>query len=141
MLVGYLKIIGFSGFTAEQWMAWTIVFSPYVLRDILPPQHYEMWCTFSLSCSFLCRPFIHHSELLKADELLIRFCKMFEEIFGKDCVTPNMHMHAHLCDCITDVGPVYSFWCFSFERYNDNFLHLIYGCQTQHMYSGCHLHH
>lgn len=48
-----------------------LFFSPYVLRDILPPQHYEMWCTFSLSCSLLCRPFIHHSEILKADELLI----------------------------------------------------------------------
>ena len=24
----------------------------------------------------------------------------------------------HLKDCILDYGPVFSFWCFSFERYN-----------------------
>ena len=27
-------------------------------------------------------------------------------------------MHLHLKDCILDYGPCYSFWCFSFERYN-----------------------
>ena len=30
----------------------------------------------------------------------------------------NMHLSSHLVDCIRDYGPVYSFWCFSFERYN-----------------------
>ena len=29
-----------------------------------------------------------------------------------------MHMHTHLADCILDYGPMYSFWLFSFERYN-----------------------
>jgi hypothetical protein len=29
-----------------------------------------------------------------------------------------MHLHTHLLDCILDYGPVYSFWLFSFERYN-----------------------
>ena len=99
-------------------MVWTIVFSPYVLKDYLPSQHYSMWCTFSLSCSLLCRPFIQHAELVEADELLMNFCEMFEQLFGKEHVTPNMHLHAHLKQCVEDVGPVFSFWCFSFERYN-----------------------
>ena len=29
-----------------------------------------------------------------------------------------MHLHCHLAECIKDFGPVYAFWCFSFERYN-----------------------
>ena len=29
-----------------------------------------------------------------------------------------MHLHCHLADCVRDFGPVYSFWLFSFERYN-----------------------
>ena len=115
---------GFSGFTAEQWMAWTIIYSPFILKGVLPPEHYEMWCLFSQSCSLFCRPFIHHSELVKADELMMSFCKKFEVVFGKQEVTPNMHMHAHLRDCVLDVGPVYSFWCFSFERYNGILEHL-----------------
>ena len=109
---------GFSGFTAEQWMIWTIVYSPFALKDVLPTRHYEMWCTFSKSCSLLCRPFIHHTELKKADELMMQFCNSFENNFGKSCVTPNMHLHGYLRKCIEDAGPVFSFWCYSFERYN-----------------------
>jgi hypothetical protein len=30
----------------------------------------------------------------------------------------SMQMHTHLADCMLDYGPVYSFWLFSFERYN-----------------------
>ena len=109
---------GFSGFTAEQWMIWTIVYSPFALKGILPPIHYEMWCMFSKSCSLLCRPFIHHTELKKADEQMMEFCNSFETNFGKSCVTPNVHLHGHLWKCLEDVGPVFSFWCYSFERYN-----------------------
>ena len=29
-----------------------------------------------------------------------------------------MHLHCHLKEVILDNGPVHSFWCFSFERYN-----------------------
>ena len=30
----------------------------------------------------------------------------------------NMHLHGHLATCVRDFGPVYSFWCFAFERIN-----------------------
>ena len=49
---------------------------------------------------------------------MIEFCNRFETIFGEACVTPNMHLHGHLRKCIEDVGPVFFFWCYSFERYN-----------------------
>lgn len=29
-----------------------------------------------------------------------------------------MHLHCHLIDIVRDYGPIYSFWLFSFERYN-----------------------
>ena len=48
----------------------------------------------------------------------MQFGVMFEALCGKDKCTPNMHLHGHLQDCILDYGPVFSFWCFSFERYN-----------------------
>ena len=61
---------------------------------------------------------MHSLEIKKADELMMEFCQSFEEIFGNSCVTPNMHLHGHLRQCIEDVGPIHSFWCYSFERYN-----------------------
>ena len=48
----------------------------------------------------------------------MKFGESFERLYGKKCVTPNMHLHCHLKECVTDCGPVHAFWCFSFERFN-----------------------
>ena len=48
----------------------------------------------------------------------MQFCTMFEELYGEEKCTPNMHLHGHLKDCIPNYGPVASFWAFAFERYN-----------------------
>ena len=58
------------------------------------------------------------SAVIKADELLLAFCAKYQETYGEDACIPNMHMHCHLGECVKDVGPIHSFWCFSFERYN-----------------------
>ena len=53
-----------------------------------------------------------------ADALLLSFCRRFEGLHGQSSITPNMHMHGHLTECIKDYGPLSSFWLFSFERFN-----------------------
>lgn len=99
-------------------MLWTTLFSPLILCDILPEQHYRHWCLFSQACSYLCSMHITEADVSKADELLLTFHKKFEELYREDQCTRNMHMHCHLKECVLDVGPLHSFWCFSFERYN-----------------------
>ena len=61
---------------------------------------------------------IRISDVGIAHDLLVKFCRDVERVYGKERITPNMHMHTHLADCILDYGPIYSFWLFSFERYN-----------------------
>ena len=36
----------------------------------------------------------------------------------KESSTMNIHLHGHLTECIRNYGPVYSFWCFAYERMN-----------------------
>lgn len=108
----------FNGFTAEQWKNWVILYSMFALRGIIPEQHYVCWQTFVLACFYLCRRSITNVDIIKADHLLIKFCKQVENLFGNSSITPNMHLHGHLADCIKDYGSVYGFWLFSFERLN-----------------------
>ena len=108
----------FGGFTAEQWKNWVIVYSMFALRGILPQEHYSCWQAFVLSCYFLCRKEIQDVELKKADLLLLKFCKKVESLYGNRAITPNMHLHCHIAECVKDFGPIYGFWLFSFERYN-----------------------
>ena len=108
----------FSGFTAEQWKTWTTVFSPFDSFGHLPVNHYNCWLNFVKACKLLSQPMIKISDVGTAHSLLLTFCRDVEKICGTERITPNMHMHTHLADCVLDYGPVYSFWLFSFERYN-----------------------
>ncbi|CAG2202919.1 unnamed protein product [Mytilus edulis] len=58
------------------------------------------------------------ADIRQCEDSILQFCKDFEAEYCQERVTPNMHLHFHLSDCLNDYGPVYSSWLFSFERYN-----------------------
>ena len=43
---------------------------------------------------------------------------MFEQLYGADSCTPNLHLHCHLKECLLDFGPGSAFWLFACERLN-----------------------
>ena len=109
---------GFSGFTADQFKNWIILFSIPALHDILPKQHLECWRYFVLACRIICKRKLSVADISLFDALLIRFCKKVQDLYGDSAVTPNMHMHGHLKEVVEDYGPVFAFWLFAYERYN-----------------------
>ena len=96
----------YGGFTADQWKSFTLLFSIYALWDILPRSDLELWCDFVLGCSCLCSPVITETNAMIAHSYLLKFWQAFESLYGKDKVTPNMHLHTHLVDCVLDYGPM-----------------------------------
>ena len=109
---------GFSNLTADQLKNWTLVFSMFALLNILNEQQRKCWQKFVLACRWLCSKILTVHNVQVADNLLLAFCQSFERLYGEQRVTPNMHLHCHLAQCILDFGPIYGFWLFSFERYN-----------------------
>lgn len=71
-----------------------------------------------MGCRILGTKHITTDNIKLGDALLLQFCRRTEQLFGKGCITPNMHLHCHLAECMMDYGPLHSFWCFAFERYN-----------------------
>ena len=108
----------YGGYTASQWKNWTLIYSMFCLKGLLPESHLRCWQTFVLACQYISSPVLSKNDLLKADLLFVKFGERFELLFGKNAVTANMHLHCHLKECVTDCGPVHAFWCFSFERFN-----------------------
>ncbi|XP_022102683.1 uncharacterized protein LOC110985747 [Acanthaster planci] len=108
----------YGNFTADEWKNWTLYFSMYALDGILPEVHLKCWQTFVLACRLICKPCISIAEVEKADFLFLKFCKEYETLHGSLAITPNMHLHTHLKECIIDFGPVPAFWCFAYERFN-----------------------
>ena len=54
----------------------------------------------------------------EAHKRLIEVIKLIEDNYGRKKITPNLHLSLHLRECLDDFGPLYAFWCFSFERMN-----------------------
>ena len=109
---------GFSGFSADQWRNWVLLFSLFSLKGILPYSHYNCWQLFVKACHILCCRSISKKKIDEADTLLHEFCISFDQLYGKKYCTINIHLHGHLHECLKDYGPVYAFWLFSFERLN-----------------------
>ena len=109
---------GFSRLTAEQWKNWTVLYSIVALKPLVSFEILECWRHFVLACRYILQKVLSEVDIQIADALLIRFCTKFELLFGKSNITPNMHLHCHLKECLKDYGPLRSFWLFAFERYN-----------------------
>jgi hypothetical protein len=109
---------GFSNFTADQWRNFFLIYSTVVLWDHLPFKDRQILTYFVRVCTILVRRIVEVSDMEEAHEGLIRIIKLIEEHYGEGKITPNLHLSLHLCECSYDYGPLYSFWCFSFERMN-----------------------
>ena len=73
-----IEDFNFDGFTADELKNWTILFSMYALKGILPEEHLKCWQKFVLACCYLCNHVLVKSDLLIADNLLLKFCQHFE---------------------------------------------------------------
>ena len=108
----------YGGFKAIQWLTWTTVYSPVVLKGIISDADLQCWLLFVRACAIISQRIVKQDDVATADLLLLNFCKKFEQLYGREMCTPNIHLHLHIKDCLLDYGPSHAFWCFSFERYN-----------------------
>ena len=69
-------------------------------------------------CSILVSRIVEVDFIREGHWRLISIVKLIEKNYGRDKITPNLHLSLHLCECSFDYGPLYTFWCFSFERMN-----------------------
>ena len=92
----------FAEFKADEWKNWTLIFSLFSLRNELPQEDFKCWQVFVKACRLLTRPSITSEEISQAHSLLIQFCRTVERLYGKEAITPNMHLHCHLAECIRD---------------------------------------
>lgn len=70
---GKLEAI-FSGFTANWYKNWVVLFSIPVLYGYVQPTHLEYWRHFVLGCRIPCKYSLSTRDLQLADALLLRFC-------------------------------------------------------------------
>ena len=109
---------GFTYFTADQWRNFFTIYATTSLWEYLPIIDRTILTHFVRICSILVSRILEFDSIKEANERLIKIIKLIEEHYGNDKITPNLHLSLHLQECSYDFGPLYTFWCFSFERMN-----------------------
>ena len=109
---------GFSGFTADQWKTFILVYATTIAWDLLKEEDKKILSYFVRACSILVCRIISKSGLEEAHRCLLSMVKLVNQHYGPEKISPNMHLCLHICECAFDYGPLYSFWCYSFERMN-----------------------
>ncbi|OAD69923.1 hypothetical protein PHYBLDRAFT_171946 [Phycomyces blakesleeanus NRRL 1555(-)] len=99
-----------------------------VLNDALSEDDYKNWTLFVKACRKLTSPSVTYSEIYSAHQLLGEFGKECETLYGESSIMPNMHLHMHLHESMLNFGPVYTFWLYSFERYNGKLKNIKTNC-------------
>ncbi len=109
---------GFSGFTADQWKSFILIYAIPLMWDLLDEPDRKILGNFVRACTLLVCRIIDDKTLSEAHEHLLKVAMLIEENYGPERITPNLHLCLHIADCCQDYGPLYSFWCYSFERMN-----------------------
>ena len=109
---------GFSRFTADQWKSFILVFATPLTWNILGDCDRQILANFVKACFLLVSRIIDNAALDETHSRLLSVALLIKENYGPDMITPNIHLSLHLAECCRDYGPLYSFWCYSFERMN-----------------------
>ena len=88
----------------------------HILSTYFKGPHFKCWLLFVHACAIISQRIVKQNDVATADLLLLSVCK-FEQLYGREMCTPNIHLHLHK-DCLLDYRPSHAFWCFSFKRYN-----------------------
>ena len=86
--------------------------------DLLNGSDQEILNNFVRACSLLVCRTIDDDVLNEAHIRLLSVVTLIEENYGLKVITPNIYLSLHLVECCWNYDPLYSFWCYSFERMN-----------------------
>ena len=100
---------GFTNFTADQWRSFITIYATTTLWEFLPTKDRKILTHFVRVCTILVNRIIETALMNEAHLRLIEIVKLIEQHYGRDKITPNLHLSLHLCECSYDYGPLYAF--------------------------------
>ena len=97
----------------------------------LPDIYYQQFLCLVEAIHILLSESISKEALQKASLLLKKFYVQLRSLYGEQYQAFNAHNILHLVFYIKNLGPLWSFSCFSYEDYNGDLRNLFHG--TQHI--------
>jgi len=98
-----------------------------VLSGIMRADFYENLKCLITAVTLLNSDDITQVMLDNANMLLKKFVREFEQLYGIEYCSLNLHQLLHLPKCVSDLGNLWVYSCFPYEDLNGRFVKLVHG--------------
>ena len=105
---------------ASEWRNWLLFYSLYVLHGTLPSKYFAHYLLLVEGISKLLLNSISIADLDAAENYLHLFVSQFQELYGIEFMTYNIHFLQHAASSVRDWGPLWSYSNFMFESSRPN---------------------
>lgn len=105
-------------FKASEFRSLLLFYLPVCLLGFLEKKYLDHLNVLSSTIYKLLATNISNDDLITAEQSLFSFVKEYEQLYGKESMTMNVHLLTHLTYCIKNLGPLWSQSMFSFESNN-----------------------
>ncbi|XP_071633972.1 uncharacterized protein [Temnothorax longispinosus] len=106
---------------------WFFYYSIPVLKQFLRIEYFEHYLKLVTTLSYLNASSISDEMIDTAKELLKQFVRDFEQLYGIEFCSINVHLLLHLADCVRELGLLWAYACFPLEDLNGQILQNIHG--------------
>ncbi|CAD6233226.1 GSCOCG00012264001-RA-CDS, partial [Cotesia congregata] len=107
-----------------EWRSWLLFYSLICLERILPKKYLDHLALLVEALHILLSDKINNDEMDRADSLIIRYVVTYQDYFGKEAMTYNIHLLLHIVKSVRKLGPLLCHNTFVFESENHFLLKL-----------------
>jgi len=102
-----------------------------VFENIMRADYFEHYLRLVVAIKLLSSDVITDFMIQVAQDLLRRFVREFQDMYGIQFCSINIHVLLHLGNCVKKLGPLWAYTCYEYEDLNGQLLKLIHG--TRHI--------
>lgn len=114
-------------FKASEFRSLLLYYLPICLPGHVPNEYVEHIRLLSAAVYTLLKANIPKGEVDDTEQMLNRFVKDHQKLFGKCGMVMNVHLVKHLCESVRQLGPLWCHSAFPFERNNGCLLKMVNG--------------
>ncbi|XP_023205352.1 uncharacterized protein LOC111611721 isoform X1 [Xiphophorus maculatus] len=115
---------------ASEWQAFALLYSPVILRKVLPNLYYKHWMLLISSLHILLSPFASQEEISCAELCLVQFVSQVPSLYGLEHCSFNCHLLTHLSENARNWGLLWANSTFVFQGVHSRLLQMYSRAQS-----------
>lgn len=116
-----------KNFKASEFRSLLLYYLPVCLSGCVPNIYVEHIRRLSAAIYILLKATITYEEVDSSEEMLDKFVKDHQELFGKENMVMVIHILKHFSESVRQLGPLWCHSAFPFERFNGCLLKMVSG--------------